>query len=258
MRSHPRVRILNVELDNLTQSELLERFTSGVVFTVNVDFVVRMQTDRAFLELQRQADYSVADGQMLVFASRFLGTPLKERITGADLLPAFCDHHRDNPDVRVFLLGAGPGIAEDAMHALNARTGRAIVVGAHSPSYGFENDQRECLEIVDLINRSGATALAVGVGAPKQEAWIADWRGRLDGIRIFLPIGAALEFTAAARRRAPRWIGSAGFEWLFRLAQEPRRLWRRYLLDDPQFFRLVLLQRFGRYRDPFPDRTSSA
>lgn len=253
-----RVRILNVELDNLTQREFLERFTCGVVFTVNVDFVIRMQTDRAFLQLQRRADYSVADGQMLVFASRFLGTPLKERIAGADLLLAFCDHHRAHPDVRLFLLGAGPGVAEAAMHAINARIGRTIVVGAHSPSYGFESDERECRDIVDLINRSGATTLAVGAGTPKQEKWISDWRGRLNDVRMFLPIGAALDFTAGAKRRAPAWIGSAGFEWFFRLTQEPRRLWRRYLLEDSRFFRLVLEQRLGRYRDPFPDRQSNA
>lgn len=253
-----RVRILNVEFDNLTQRELLERFSSGVVFTVNVDFVMRLQRDQAFGELHRSAAFSIADGQMLVFASRFLGTPLKERIAGADLLPAFCEYHRANPDVRLFLLGAGPGIAESAMHKLNGRARRNIVVGAHSPSYGFEEDHRECLEIVELINRSGATALAVGVGSPKQERWIAAWRERLGGIRMFLPIGASLEFAAGARRRAPVWVGRAGFEWLFRLAQEPRRLWRRYLVEDPRFFQLVLQQRRGRYQDPFPDRPSTA
>jgi exopolysaccharide biosynthesis WecB/TagA/CpsF family protein len=253
-----RVRILNVELDNLTQRELLERFTSGVVFTVNVDFVMRLQRDDAFRDLQRRAEYCVADGQMVVFASRFLGTPLKGRIAGADLLPAFCEYHRENPDVRLFLLGAGPGVAESAMHRLNGGASRKIIVGAHSPSYGFDEDERECLAIVDLINSSAATALAIGVGSPKQERWIAAWRDRLVGIRMFLPIGASLEFAAGARRRAPRWIGSAGFEWLFRLAQEPRRLWRRYLVEDPRFFRLVLRQRLGRYQDPFPDRPSTA
>jgi exopolysaccharide biosynthesis WecB/TagA/CpsF family protein len=144
------------------------------------------------------------------------------------------------------------------MRKLNSRGRRNIVVGAHGPSYGFEQNERECLEIVELINRSGATALAIGAGSPKQERWIAEWRDRLDGIRMFLPIGAALEFAAGARRRAPRWIGSAGFEWLFRLAQEPRRLWRRYLVDDPRFFQLVVQQRLGRYRDPFPDGPSTA
>lgn len=254
----PRVRILNVELDNLSRHELLERFTSGVVLTVNVDFIVQMQSDCAFLDIQRRADYSVADGQILVFASRFLGTPLKERIAGADLLPAFCEHHRDNPDVRIFLLGAAPGVAQAAMRTINVRAGRAIVVGAHSPCYGFERDDRECLEIVERINGSGATVLAIGVGAPKQEKWIAAWRSRLGGVRMFLPIGGSLDFLAGAKRRAPDWIGRAGLEWLFRLAQEPRRLWRRYLLEDPRFFRLVLQQRRGRYRDPFPDRASSA
>jgi N-acetylglucosaminyldiphosphoundecaprenol N-acetyl-beta-D-mannosaminyltransferase len=251
-----RVRIANVELDNLSQRELLERLDSGVVFTVNVDFVVQMQTDRRFLDLQRRADYSVADGQMLVFASRFLGTPLKERVTGADLLPAFCDYHRDNPDVRLFLLGARPGVALAAMHALNSRAGRRIVVGAHSPTFGFDGNERECLHIVEMIRRSGATVLAVGFGSPRQEKWIAAWRGPLDGVRIFLPVGAALDFTARVKRRAPQWIASAGFEWLFRLAQEPRRLWRRYLIDDRRFFGLVLRQRLGRYSDPFPESSA--
>jgi N-acetylglucosaminyldiphosphoundecaprenol N-acetyl-beta-D-mannosaminyltransferase len=257
-RAAPRVRILNVDLDNLDRRELLERFESGVVFTINVDFVVRMQTDREFLDLQRRAQFSVADGQMLVFASRFLGTPLKERIAGADLLPAFCEHHRNDPHIRIFLLGAGPAVAEAAMHSLNSQAGRPIVVGAHSPSYGFERNERECVDIVDLINQSGATVLAIALGAPKQEKWIAAWRGRLADVRMFLPVGAALDFAAGTKRRAPEWLGRAGLEWLFRLAQEPRRLWRRYLVDDPRFFRLVLQQRRGRYRDPFPERDERA
>ncbi len=253
-----RVRILNVAIDNLDMRELLEELTAGVVFTVSVDFIMKMQRDREFLELQRTADYSVADGQMVVLASRWLGTPLKARVAGADLFPAFCRFHRDNPDIRIFALGAGPGVAAEAMRRVNQKVGRDIIVGAHSPSFGFDANEAECRSIVDAVNRSNATVLAIGVGAPRQEKWIAAWRALLPGVRIFLPIGATLDFEAGRIARAPAWIAAIGFEWLFRLALEPRRLWRRYLVDDLPFLWLIVRQRFGRYRDPFDDQCPSA
>ena len=253
-----RVQVLNVALDNVDRRELLERLTAGVVFTVSVDFIMKMQRDREFLALQRAAEYSIADGQTVVAASRFLGAPLKERIAGADLFPAFCEFHRDNHDIRIFVLGAGPGVAEEVRRRVNRRIDREIIVGACGPSYGFEANRAECLSIVEAVNRSQATVLAIGVGAPKQEKWIAAWRAELPAVRIFLPLGATLDFEAGRIARAPAWMRAAGLEWLFRLALEPRRLWRRYLVEDAPFLWLLLLQRIGKYRDPFSDQCRSA
>ncbi|WP_421655473.1 WecB/TagA/CpsF family glycosyltransferase [Leptothermofonsia sp. ETS-13] len=246
-----RVRILNVLLDNLTMRELLEQLKSGVVLTPNVDHLMKLQRDAEFFRLYQLADYRVCDSQVLMYAARFLGTPLREKISGSDFFPAFCEFHKHNQDISIFLLGAAPGVADTARTKINRRTGREIVVDSYSPSFGFEKNERECLEIVDRINQSGATVLAVGVGAPKQEKWIFKYRDRLTNIKIFLAVGATIDFEAGIIRRAPKWMSNLGIEWLFRISQDPQRLWKRYLVEDLPFLWLLLKQKRGLYTSPF-------
>ncbi len=246
-----RVNVLNLSIDNLSTSELLKRLDRGVVFTPNVDHLVKLQDDPDFLDVYRAADYCVCDSRILMYASRFLGAPIQEKISGSDLFPAFYTYHRNNPDVRIFLLGAKPGVAEEAMRRINQAIGRKIIVGAHSPSFGFENNEQECAQIIEMVNQSGATVLAVGVGAPKQEKFICRYKDLFTQVKIFLAIGATIDFEAGSINRSPKWVSEVGLEWLHRLLSEPKRLWKRYLLDDPRFFWLVLLQKFNLYSDPF-------
>jgi len=239
------VRVLDVDLHDLSRTELLARLDTGVLVTPNVDFLMRAARDAGFRALLARADYRICDSQIVLAAARFLGTPLREKVSGADLLGAFCQHHRDNPDVRVFLLGAGPGVAEAARRNLNARAGREVVVGAHAPSPGFDARPDECRAIVERIHAAHATVLAVGAGSPRQENWIMAHRDALPGVRLFMALGATLDFEAGRLRRAPPWMRRAGLEWAARLAQEPGRLWRRYLVDDLPFFWELLRQRLG-------------
>ena len=150
----------------------------------------------------------------------------------------------------MFLLGAAPGVADRARENINAKVGRNLVVAAHSPSFGFEKNEAEGDRIIDLINQSQATVLAVGVGAPKQEKWIHQHRHRLPHVKIFLAIGATIDFEAGAVSRAPRWMSNWGIEWLYRISQQPQRLWRRYFIEDFPFLWLLLQQRLGLYRNP--------
>lgn len=244
------VRILNISLNNLSKIELLKQLKSGVVFTPNVDHMVKLQYDRDFFQTYLKADYKVCDSQILIYASRFLGTPIKERISGSDLFPAFYNYHKNNSDIKIFLLGGKLGVAKRAAKRINAKVGRNIVIGAHSPSFGFEKDEQECLEIIDIINQSGASVLAVGVGAPKQEKWIIKYKDRLPNIKIFLAVGATIDFEAGNVKRSPKWMSNAGFEWLYRLLVEPKRLWKRYLLEDLPFFWLILKQKLKLYTIP--------
>jgi len=244
------VRILNISLNNLSKLELLKNLKSGVVFTPNVDHMVKLQYDREFLQTYLQADYKVCDSQILVYASRFLGTPIKEKISGSDFFPAFYTYHRNNPHIKIFLLGGKQGVAQRAAKRINSKIGRNIVIGAHSPSFGFEKNEQECIELIDMINQSGASVLAVGVGAPKQEKWIIKYKNRLPNIKIFLAVGATIDFEAGNVKRAPKWMSEAGLEWLYRLLVEPQRLWRRYLLEDLPFFWLVLKQKLKLYNLP--------
>ncbi|MES1022621.1 WecB/TagA/CpsF family glycosyltransferase [Gloeocapsa sp. BRSZ] len=244
------VKILNISLDNLSKVELLKQLKSGVVFTPNVDHMVKLQYDREFLQTYLQADYKVCDSQILVYASRFLGTPIKEKISGSDLFPAFYTYHKNNPNIKIFLLGGKQGVAQRAAKRINNKVGRSIVIGAHSPSFGFEKDEQECAEIIEMINQSEASVLAVGVGAPKQEKWIIKYKDRLPNIKIFLAVGATIDFEAGNVKRSPKWMSNAGLEWLYRLLVEPKRLWRRYLLEDLPFFWLILKQKLRLYTVP--------
>ena len=119
--------------------------------------------------------------------------------------------------------------------------------------FGFEKNETECKEIIDLINRSGANVLVVGVGAPKQENWIIKYKPELTSIKLFMALGATIDFEAGNIKRAPMLYQKIYMEWYYRLIQEPRRLWKRYLVDDIPFFGYVLKQKMGKYKNPFAD-----
>ena len=248
--NHPRVNIIGIPIDNIGMYELLNELKDGgVVFTPNVDHLVKLQKDNEFLQAYQDADYRVCDSQLVLLASRFLGNPIKEKVSGSDLFPAFYQRYAKDESVKIFLLGGMPGIAEQARQRINKKVGRNMVVGCYSPPFGFEDDGAECHKIVDLINNSGANVLAVGVGAPKQEKWIVNYRSSLSAITTFFAIGATIDFEAGNLKRAPAWISSAGLEWLYRLSLEPGRLWRRYLVEDTSFFVLIARQKLRMNRN---------
>lgn len=252
------VHLLNVGIHNITMTELLESLRGGgVVFTPNVDHVMKLQRDRDFYSVYQQADYRVCDSQILMYVSRFLGIPLREKISGADLLPAFCKYYQQDENVKIFLLGAAPGVAQQAQELINTKVGREMVVGTYSPSFGFEKNEAENQKIVKMINASGATVLAIGVGAPKQEKWITRYKQRLKHVKIYLAVGAAIDFEAENIKRSPQWVSEVGFEWLYRLACEPQRLWKRYVGDALPFFWLVFKQRLQIYTNPWAKLKSS-
>jgi N-acetylglucosaminyldiphosphoundecaprenol N-acetyl-beta-D-mannosaminyltransferase len=237
------VNILNVEIDNLSMQEFLSQLDRGVVFTPNVDHLMKLQHDEAFVAAYRQADYRVCDSQVLLYAARFLGDPIKAKISGSDLFPKFCEYHAHNEAIKIFLLGGAEGIAEQAKTRINQRIGRKIIIAAHSPSFGFEKNPRECREIIQMIRQSSANVLVVGVGAPKQEIWITKHRHMLPTIDIFLAVGAAIDFEAGNKPRSPEWMSELGIEWIHRLMSEPQRLWKRYLIEDMPFFTLLFQQK---------------
>jgi exopolysaccharide biosynthesis WecB/TagA/CpsF family protein len=245
----PRRRLLNIALDDLTMGELMQRLDSGVVFTLNLDHLYLLQRNAAFLAAYQAAEFVTADSKYVFWSLRWIGRGIREKVSGSDIVPAFCQHHAANPDMKIFLLGAAPGVAEQARSRINERIGRSIVVGAHGPSMNFVNDSQEISAVVRAINESGATALVVGLGAPKQEIWIHRYRDAMPGVKIFMGVGATIDYEAGAIERAPHWMASCGLEWLHRVVTQPRRYWRRYLRDT-QFFWLLLLDGLGLYRAP--------
>ena len=248
-----RVQLLNIRIDNITREELLKNLHKGTVITPNVDHLIKLQKDREFYDIYQKADYIVLDSMVLFKVLKYLGTPVKEVIAGSDLLPAFCRYHKNNDKIKLFLLGAMPGVGERAMQNINERAGREMVVGCYSPPFGFEKNKQECDRIIKRIRESGANVVAVGLGAPKQEKWIFQYKSELPEVDIFMAIGATIDFEAGNVKRAPRFYRRNGLEWLYRLFAEPRRLWRRYLIEDLPVFRLIWQQKKGTYKNPFAD-----
>jgi N-acetylglucosaminyldiphosphoundecaprenol N-acetyl-beta-D-mannosaminyltransferase len=248
-----KIRVLNVSIDNLSQNELLQQLEKhgGVVFTPNVDHMVKLQKDPEFYQVYQHSNYIICDSKILCFTSKLLGQPIREKISGSDFFPAFYRYYSGCEDMKIFLLGAAEGVAQKAQNRINQEVGREMVVGSYSPPFGFEKDEAECQNILELIEQSGATVLAVGLGAPKQEKWIAKYKGQLSNIKIFLAIGATIDFEAGEKSRAPKWMSESGLEWLYRLVTEPKRLWKRYLVESLPFFWLILKQRLNLYQAPF-------
>jgi exopolysaccharide biosynthesis WecB/TagA/CpsF family protein len=246
-----RRRILNIAVDDITRDELLERFTQGLFLSPNVDCLMLLQENESFYRIYKSAQFVTVDSQIAFWAANWLGQSVREKVSGSDFLPVYCDYHRGNPNVRIFFLGGKDGVATKAAERINVRVGRHMVVGAHSPSMQFVDSPEECQAAVKMINRSGANVLVLGLGAPKQELWLEKYRHQMPVVHSFMAFGATLDFVAGTVKRAPKWMSRWGVEWLHRLLQEPRRLWRRYLVRDIGFFWLVLKQRLGLYRSPF-------
>lgn len=245
-----RIKILNVEIDNISQDELLKRLDKGVLLTPNVDDLMKHQRDEVFHKCALNADFVVCDSKIVFLAAKFLGTPLKEAIPGSSFFPAYCDYHK-NDDTKIFLLGAKEGVADIAKEKINKRIGRDIVVGTYSPPFGFEKDEKECTHIVDILKKTSANVILVGLGNPKQTKWIFKYRDQLPNIDVFLALGATIDFEAGNINRAPKIFQKFAMEWFYRLIKEPRRMYRRYFIDDIPFFWLLFKQKLGKYQNPF-------
>jgi N-acetylglucosaminyldiphosphoundecaprenol N-acetyl-beta-D-mannosaminyltransferase len=255
-RLWPRSQMLNVWVDDLSMQELIERLDSGVVFTLNPDHLYHLQRNKAFYDAYRQADFITADSKYVYWALGWIGRRIKEKVSGSDIVPTFCWENRNNPEVKVFLLGAAEGIADSARERINARCGRNVVVGAFSPSMQFVTDDDEVDKVIDIVNGSEANALIVGLGAPKQEIWIAANKHRMPAVRVIMGVGASIDYQAGAVKRAPQWMTKRGLEWVYRIVTEPRRYWRRYL-RDVEFLVLIWIDRFGLYKSPMPESKQS-
>ncbi len=241
-----KVEILGVSIDNFSMKELLDQLDGGTIFTPNVDHVINSRKCKKLEQAYSIADYKLCDSQILYFASKFLGYPLKEKISGSDLFPAFYEYHKHNLGTSIFLLGGMGDIPVQAQQNINRKVGRQMVVDAYSPPIGFDEDEAISQQIVQRINQSEATVLAVGVGAPKQEKWISQYRQELTSVKIIFAIGAAIDFEAGVIPRAPQLLSDLGGEWIYHLAMEPKRLWKRYLMNDVPFIWMLLKQKiFG-------------
>ena len=246
-----KVHLLNATIDNITMEQLLEK-KSGTILTLHVDMIVKMQKDRELWELMKRFDVVTCDSQILYFALKWLGQPLQERVSGSDYFPKFYTKYKDDPSTTIFLCGAMPGIAERARDIINQKVGREMIVGTFSPSVDFEKKPDEIAAILKAINDSKATVCVVGLGVPKQERFIFKYRGEaLPNVRLFLPLGGTIDYEAGDIVRPSPWVTEVGLEWAYRLVSEPKKRWRRYLVQQPPLLRFLMQQKLGTYRNPF-------
>jgi len=229
----PTSRILGIDVAQLTVEEFIERVVAAArkrqrwrVCYVNAASFNLARRDSRYAQVLRSADLVYADGQAVVWASRYLRCPLPERVNAGDFFERFCEACA-REHLTLCLVGSQPGVAERAAQNLVARSGNLRILAAH---HGYF-DQERSEAIVAEINRLAPDILVVGMGSPRQELWVAEQFDRLN-IGVAWCVGALFEYAAGVRYRAPVWVRKAGLEWAFRLVLEPRRLWRRYLVGN--------------------------
>ena len=240
-----RMKFMNTEIDNLTMGEtlqavdqLIQENKSAYVVTPNVDHIVQLETSKELQDVYNNASLILTDGKPLLWIAKWYGTPIKEKLSGSDLFPLLCDMAAKK-GYKMFFLGAAEGVAAKAAKNLAKRYKGLQVVGTYSPPFGFENNEDEMDKIKKMIKKVEPHILVVGLGCPKQEKFMYHYCKEL-GVPISFGLGASLDFEAGNVKRAPKWMANHGLEWLFRITQDPKRMAKRYLIDDTKILRLAL------------------
>jgi N-acetylglucosaminyldiphosphoundecaprenol N-acetyl-beta-D-mannosaminyltransferase len=237
------VSAINMEMALHTIEDWIGCGEPHYICVTGVHGVMESQHDEALRGIHNAAGMVTPDGMPLVWLSRLMGFRHVERVYGPDLMLAVCQRSAEQ-GYRQFFYGGGPGVAEKLVCQLQMRFPALQVADFYSPPFRALSPEED-EAVVDRINAARADILWVGISTPKQERWMADHVGRLNA-PVLIGVGAAFDFHAGLKKQAPRWMQKNGLEWLFRLAQEPRRLWRRYLINNPRFLWLVMLQALGK------------
>jgi N-acetylglucosaminyldiphosphoundecaprenol N-acetyl-beta-D-mannosaminyltransferase len=217
------------------------------VVTPNVDHTVLLQENEELVAAYQQAHLILADGHPIVWASRLLRKPLPERVAGSELVPALFDsfnREHSRHKLRVFLLGAMPGVGAVAAANMKKQWPNVETVGVYSPPFGFEHDAEENNYLLGRIALARPDVVIVGLGAPKQEIWVNKHFEKMNA-KAALCVGATIDFLAGEQKRAPVWMQRGGVEWLHRMCSQPKRLVKRYAKDAWIFPQLVVKQMLG-------------
>ncbi|MFB2934269.1 WecB/TagA/CpsF family glycosyltransferase [Aerosakkonemataceae cyanobacterium BLCC-F154] len=242
-----RLPILNGYFDHVTIDETVDWATQwiksgcrGYICTVNVAILMMMASDRRLQKFINKAALVVADGKPIVWASRWLSRPLPERVTGIDLIDALAKQS-EQENFSIYLLGAKKAVIETVAARLQAKYPKLKISGV-ADGY-FSPD--EAPERVKEIRESGANILLVGMGVPRQEFFLEQYWSDL-GVNLGLGVGGSFEVIAGQKKRAPKFMQELGLEWFYRLFQEPRRLWKRYLITNSRFIYCLLAELFAK------------
>lgn len=239
-----RIQFLNVSFDNLSMDEavvcadaLICENRSAFIATPNIDHMVLLENNPALRDAYAAVNLILTDGMPIIWFSKLFGTPIKEKISGSDFFPRLCKLAAEK-HYKMFFLGAAEGVAELAAEKLKTRFAGLEIVGCYAPPAGFENCSEEMAKIDALLNNTKPHILIVALGCPKQEILIQKNRTRWN-IPLSIGVGATLDFAAGKMKRAPRWMSNHGLEWAYRMGQEPKRMFKRYVLRDWRFLKLL-------------------
>lgn len=245
-----RVDILGTKVSRMDLSETLAAMQHAVehreklrIAVTPVNCILWARQDAKLRLIYNTADIVTADGVPVVWGSKWLGTPIRGRVTGLDLLPEFSKIAARN-GYSFFFLGAAEGVGEKLAGALTELSPGLKVAGVWSPPFRETFSDEENREMIDRINRSGADVLWVSLTAPRQDFWIAEHFDKLD-VSVAIGVGAAFDVVSGNITRAPAWMQTCGLEWFYRLIKEPKRLFSRYLIEAPKFIPLIIRQRFS-------------
>jgi N-acetylglucosaminyldiphosphoundecaprenol N-acetyl-beta-D-mannosaminyltransferase len=245
----PRINVLGVGISAINLQDAIREIEGWIttrgphyVNVCTVQTVMECQKDARLQHLVNHSGLSTPDGMPLVWLSHLHGYRDAGRVYGPDLMLALCQRSAATGH-RHFFYGGAPGIADRLASRLTDRFPGLIVAGTHTPPYR-PADADEDRAVLDAINAAEPDIVWVGLGTPKQDYWVSRHRDRLSAGAL-IAVGAAFDFHAGVLRQAPRWMQRSGMEWVFRLAQEPRRLAFRYLVYNPLFVAKVALQLTG-------------
>lgn len=236
--------LLNTYINNVTMTEtiadieqMIEGNKKSYVVAINVDVVMKIEDDSYLKKVVDDADMVLVDGKPLVWISKLHGKPLKEKISGSDLVPLLCEVAAEK-GYKIFIIGGKDGIAEQAKQKLEVKHPNIRIVGTYAPPFEFEKNDGELNKINQMISEMHPDLLIACFGCPKQEKWIYENIEKYDA-KVSICAGATVDFLAGNVKRAPRWMSEHGLEWFYRFLQEPKRMFKRYFVDDIKIVKLI-------------------
>jgi N-acetylglucosaminyldiphosphoundecaprenol N-acetyl-beta-D-mannosaminyltransferase len=259
-----RCNVLGVGISAVNQSSALEMISNWVgtrqrqyVCITGVHGVMESQRDPALKTIHNRAGLVTPDGMPMVWANWFAGNTSVRRVYGPELMLNVCAAGVEC-GWRHYLYGGGPGVAETLSEALTRRFPGLVIAGMNTPPFR-PLAAAEDAQVVEQINATRPDIVWVGLSTPKQEYWMSAHLGRLEA-PVMVGVGAAFDFNAGLKKQAPRWMRNYGFEWAFRLCTEPRRLWKRYLINNPLFLMQLAMQalRLKDFSESVPRQPSRA
>lgn len=229
----------NVNMDEAIQAieDMIASKKKSYIVAINVDVVMKIENDSYLKEITDKADMVLVDGKPLEWIAKWHKRPIKAKISGSDLVPILCKRAAEK-GYSIFIIGGKEGIAEKAKQNLERDLPGIKIVGTYSPPFGFEKDEVELKKINEMISNAHPDILIACFGCPKQEKWIYENYQKNDA-KFSVCAGATVDFLAGNVSRAPRWMSDHGLEWFYRFLQEPKRMFKRYFVDDVKILKLI-------------------